>query len=208
MKIGKGGHDTRNEGALEHACVQAGRGESVRALWIIEKGFHDSGFWLIMSPIMKKQAAHIDGALGDAPDDVFESIHAIMHLHRSRQYRELRDSAQVLTHMENKVLGFFARSPGATQSDLVAHSGRDKAQLARLIRGLRDKGLLEAQVDEADRRSTRLKLTSEGHAVHKALHRRGARLSRIAVAGLSDEECRILVSLLHRVRSNLAAEPE
>jgi hypothetical protein len=36
--------------------------------------------------------------------------------------------------MEGKVLGFFARHPGATQRDLAQHSGRDKAQLARLIK--------------------------------------------------------------------------
>lgn len=140
--------------------------------------------------------------------DVFESIHTVMHLYRSRQYRDLRGGPHELTHMENKVLGFFTRHPGATQSDLVAHSRRDKAQLTRLIRGLRDKGLLEARVDEADRRSTRLQPTAEGEAVHKGAHKQGVRLSRVAVRGLSDDECRQLVALLHRVRANLEAEPE
>jgi hypothetical protein len=34
--------------------------------------------------------------------------------------------------MEGKVLGFFARHPGATQRDLAQHSGRDKAAVATL----------------------------------------------------------------------------
>lgn len=140
--------------------------------------------------------------------EVFESIHTVMHLYRSRQYRELRDGPHELTHMENKVLGFFVQHPGATQSDLVAHSRRDKAQLARLIRGLRDKDLLEARVDEADRRNTHLQPTPQGEAIHKSIHKQGARLSRVAVKGLSDEECRQLVALLHRVQANLEAEPE
>jgi hypothetical protein len=67
-------------------------------------------------------------------DDVLECMHAIMHLYRSTQHRSLRDGPNDLAHMEVKALGFFARHPGATQSELVAHSGRDKAQVARQIR--------------------------------------------------------------------------
>jgi DNA-binding MarR family transcriptional regulator len=141
-------------------------------------------------------------------DEVFEAIHGVMHLYRSHQYRAMRDGSHELTHMENKVLGFFARHPDATQSDLVAHSGRDKAQLTRLIRGLRDKGLLDARVDEADRRSTRLQLTAEGEAIHADARQQAALLSSTAVAGLSKEECRQLVALLAKVRDNLDSEAE
>jgi DNA-binding MarR family transcriptional regulator len=157
---------------------------------------------------MRKQVDAVNQTPAKATEDVLESIHAIMHVYRSRQHRALRDGPHDLTHMEDKVLGFFARHPGATQSDLVAHSGRDKAQLTRLIHGLRSKGLLEARVDEHDRRSTHLQLTPEGKAIHKNLHKQGARLSNTAVKGLSEEERRLLVSLLDRVRSNLETEPD
>ena len=136
---------------------------------------------------------------------VFESIHTIMHLYRARQYRALRDDPHDLTHLEGKVLGYFARNPGATQSDLIAHSGRDKAQLARLIRTLRDKGLLEAAVDEDDRRVTRLHVTADGKAISRSLHKSGERLAQVAVAGLAEEERRQLLALLEKVRTNLDA---
>jgi DNA-binding MarR family transcriptional regulator len=136
-------------------------------------------------------------------EDVFESIHSVMHRYRAQQYRELRDGPSDLTHMEHKVLGFFARHPQATQSDLVAHSGRDKAQLARLIRGLRDKGLLDGQADSEDRRSIRLQLTAAGEVAHQSLDSRGQRLSAVAVAGLSEDECRQLLALLGRIDHNL-----
>ncbi|MCC6076537.1 MarR family winged helix-turn-helix transcriptional regulator [Pseudomonas sp. GCM10022188] len=139
-------------------------------------------------------------------EDVFESIHSVMHRYRAQQYRELRDGPSDLTHMEHKVLGFFARHPQATQSDLVEHSGRDKAQLARLIRGLRDKGLLDGQSDPADRRSIRLQLTAAGEAMHQSLAARGQRLSAVAVAGLSEEECHQLLALLDRIDHNLQPE--
>jgi DNA-binding MarR family transcriptional regulator len=144
----------------------------------------------------------------DIADEVFEIMHTIVHLYRARQYHELRDGPHDITHMEARVLGFFARYPRATLSDLVAYSGRDKAQLTRLIHGLRDKGLLDAQTDAADRRSIRLHLTTDGKAVYKRLHQRGSRLSKVAVADLSQQEYSSLVSLLQRVRSNLEDETE
>lgn len=143
-----------------------------------------------------------------APDDVFETMHAIMHLYRAAQHRSLRDGHKDLAHMEVKALGFFARHPGATQSDLVAHSGRDKAQVARQIRALREQGLLEAREDQQDRRSSHLFLSQEGEAVHKALHSKDAYLKEHAMAGLADQEKALLLDLLARVRDKLQALPD
>ena len=75
---------------------------------------------------------------GPLADDVFASIHTIMHLFRAEQYRVLRKGGHDLTHMEGKILGFFIRHPGATLRDLVAHLKQDKGQLARLIRSLKN----------------------------------------------------------------------
>jgi DNA-binding MarR family transcriptional regulator len=137
--------------------------------------------------------------------EVLERVHAIMHLYRSAQQRSLRAGPHDLAHMEIKVLGFFARRPGATQSDLAAHSGRDKAQLARLIRGLRDRGLLDATADETDKRSTRLALSEAGKAMFAALHRHDGALAETALEGISETERAALLDLLERVRANLDA---
>lgn len=143
----------------------------------------------------------------DVPgDDVLEAIHAVMHLVRSRQYQLADGNHHELTHMDGKVLGYFARHPGATQSDLAADSKRDKGQLARLIGGLKERGLLEAKHDESDRRNLRLTLTAAGRAVQQNLLRRRLRLSDVAVTGLSDVERRQLLALLDRVRTNLSDE--
>jgi DNA-binding MarR family transcriptional regulator len=137
--------------------------------------------------------------------EVLERVHAIMHLYRSAQQRSLRAGPHDLAHMEIKVLGFFARRPGATQSDLAAHSGRDKAQLARLIRGLRDRGLLDATADETDKRSTRLALSEAGKAMFAALHRHDGALAETALEGIAEAERATLLDLLERVRANLEA---
>jgi hypothetical protein len=44
----------------------------------------------------------------DAPDEVCEAIHTIMHLFRTEQYRTQRDGPYDLTHMEGKILAFVA----------------------------------------------------------------------------------------------------
>lgn len=148
---------------------------------------------------------HTGPGSGERPEDVLELVHAVMHLYRARQYRVLREGPHDLTHMEGKVLGFFARHPGATLSELVAHTGRDKGQLARLVGGLKERGLLEARTDEADRRSVRLALSAEGQGVHQALRRQSNRLSAAAVAGLSLDERQQLLALLHKLHAQLDA---
>jgi DNA-binding MarR family transcriptional regulator len=141
-------------------------------------------------------------------EQVFDAIHSVMHLYRARQLRGLRDNPHELTHMEYKALGFFSRHPGATQGDLVAHSGRDKAQLARLLKSLRDKDLLDAQPDPADRRSARLSLSAQGLKVFQHLNALGQQTSSVAVAGMSAEQLTQLQALLQHIRQNLEAQPE
>lgn len=143
---------------------------------------------------------------GTSASAVFEAIHSIMHQYRVLQYRALRDGLHDVTHMESKALAYFAHHPGATQSDLMAHSGRDKAQLARLVRGLRDKGLLDAVVDEADRRSTRLHVTEAGKAISRSVQKSGEQLAQVAAAGLDEAERRQLLALLDKVRVTLDAQ--
>ena len=137
------------------------------------------------------------------PEDVFEAIHTVMHRYRASQYRGLRDGPHDLTHMDGKVLGYFAQHPGATQKDLALHSGRDKGQLARLIGGLRERGLLDARPDEADRRNVLLQLTPAGRNVHQALARQARQLAAQGVATLDAADRGRLLRLLRKVDANL-----
>jgi len=141
----------------------------------------------------------------DIPADeaVLELVHAVMHQFRAQQYRALEGATDGVTHMEGKVLGFFARHAGATQSDLAQHSGRDKAQLARLIKGLRERGLLHAEADDADRRNVHLQLTDAGQTMLRTLRAQGRKLEARAVAGLSADQRRQLAELLLHVKRNL-----
>jgi DNA-binding MarR family transcriptional regulator len=145
-----------------------------------------------------------DAPGGDAAAEaVLELVHAVMHQFRSLQYQALRDGPIAITHMESKVMGYFARHPDATLSDLAQHSGRDKAQLARLVKGLRERALLLARTDATDRRNVHLHLSDEGHAVQRMLRDEARRVSARAVVGLDSQEQAELVALLQRVNANL-----
>lgn len=142
--------------------------------------------------------------MGISPDsDVLEAMHAVVHAFRSKLLRGEVDQPRDLSPMEGKALGYFARHPGATQSDLATHAGRDRGQVARLIGGLKDKGLLLAMPDEADRRVWRLSLSKEAQALHKLMQQRQKALVSVATHGMSEREVQLLMGLLQRVRENL-----
>ena len=159
-----------------------------------------------MSTIMSKQVDNVNRKALPPAEEAFELIHAIMHLHRSQQLRSLDDEPSELTHMEGKALAYIARHPGASQSELVLRSRRDKAQIARLIGNLRERGLLETRVDEQDRRSQRLQLTASGQCLHETQQERGRKLARQGMSRLSTEESRLLVYLLQKVEQSLRAD--
>ena len=156
-----------------------------------------------MSAIMRKSIDIVNHRVG-AGDAVLELVHGVMHSVRSEQYQVLRHGPHDITHMEAKVLGFFGRHPGGTQSELAQHSGRDKAQLARLIKGLRERGLLDGQPDATDRRNLRLALTAEGQAVQKALAQQLRRLGSRVAAAFNATELAQLQALLQRLQERLA----
>lgn len=138
---------------------------------------------------------------------MLDLVHTVMHLVRSQQYRALRGGGHELTHMESKVLGYVARHPQATQRDMAHATGRDKAQLARLIKGLRERGLLDSQPDPKDRRNQRLSLTADGRSILRKLRQQSARVASRAVAALEPAEVEQLAALLRQMRANLEANP-
>ncbi|MEO7940768.1 MAG: MarR family transcriptional regulator [Burkholderiaceae bacterium] len=143
-------------------------------------------------------------AADPTPEDVFEAIHTVMHLVRGQHHREQSDGADALTRMDGKVLSFFARNAGATQKDLATHSGRDKGQLARLIAGLRERGLLEGHPDADDGRNICLHLTDQGRLAQRQMQRQSRRAYERAAQSLTGEERRQLVRLLGKIGEGLA----
>jgi DNA-binding MarR family transcriptional regulator len=115
-------------------------------------------------------------------ESVFEQMHEIMFLFRSLLQQRLREDGGDIPGMAVKVLGFFARHPGCTQMELVQHSGRDKGQVARLVKDLTGRGLL-ARGDATPGRRRGLELTEQGLVMHRRLQRQRSQLANKLIAG-------------------------
>ena len=99
--------------------------------------------------------------------DVFEELHELMHLFRDRMMAASQTVSD-LTFNEMRVLMRTGRHPGLTQKDLVAHSHTDKAQMARTLSQLQDKGWLARTASEQDKRVRCLQLSAKGQALFEA----------------------------------------
>jgi len=138
-------------------------------------------------------------------EEVFELMHELMHLYRGQHAREAPATPHGITHMEMKTLGYFKHHPGATASDLAAHTGRDKSQLARLIAGLRERGLLEMHVSETDRRNLHLHCTDAALQALRSMRQQSRKLATAGMKDLSVAEREELQRLLTKLRDRLQA---
>ncbi len=139
-------------------------------------------------------------------EDVLDSLHALMHSYRACLFRALRDSSYGITPMDARVLHHIDRHPGSTQSDLVAHSGKDKGQVARLITGLRKRELIKVQVDDKDRRSLHLYLTEAGRHIQAEILEQRLEINRTVMQKLNATECKSMLDLVEKLRSGIDSE--
>jgi DNA-binding MarR family transcriptional regulator len=141
------------------------------------------------------------------PDqEVLDLLNAVIHGVKAHMQRVLREDSDPITPMEMRALNWFARHPGSTQGELVQHSGRDKAQIARTISQLLEREMLARTEDEADRRCHRLSLTERGASVHKKVQKHRRQLDARLVQGFAAGERAQAVALLQRMQDNLLKE--
>ena len=132
-------------------------------------------------------------------DELLEVLHALMHRFKRHMHQALREQDGGIGAMEARALGFFARHPGSSASALVAHSGRDKAQIARLLQQLLDRGLLAREADPADGRRQQLALTDSGRAAQQVTALQRQRFASQMTSGLDAAEQAQLLALLRRL---------
>lgn len=95
------------------------------------------------------------------------------------------------------------QQPGAPQQALVQALGRDKGQMARLIRDLEDHGLLTRSTDERDRRVWRLYLTPEGATRGAWFSALEAQVAQDLMGHLSADDSEVVVRVLQSVQAKL-----
>lgn len=110
-----------------------------------------------------------------------------------------------LTHAQWMPLYKLSRQNIVTAAELARGMGLDAGATTRLLDRLEDKGLLQRERSEADRRVVNLSLTRDGKQAAKAIPEALSRVHNGALADFTPEEWETLKSLLRRMLSNLQA---
>lgn len=116
----------------------------------------------------------------------------------------MQDQAeQGLGPLHLRALCLCLRNPGCTQQQVVQSMGRDKGQVARLIRELEGRHFLVRTPDERDRRVWRLVVTPEGEEKCQWFSAIEAQLATDLFGGLGAPACEQLEQLLNELRARI-----
>ncbi|NIF83279.1 MarR family transcriptional regulator [Comamonas sp. Tr-654] len=130
--------------------------------------------------------------------DVFEVLHDLLHLFRARLLESLEAVQPGLTFNEFRILMHTGRHPGITQKELVEHSHTDKAQMARTLAQLQDKGWLERSASEADKRVRCLQLSARGQQLFDQLRHRREQIATELLSAMPAAQQALLQELLRQ----------
>ncbi|WP_167377996.1 MarR family winged helix-turn-helix transcriptional regulator [Rhizobium gallicum] len=138
-------------------------------------------------------------------DDIIELLSEL-----SRQFRtELRHASEVggrqPTPFQNEILAYIGRNPGLGVLALADLSGRDKAQVTRILAELEALDLVTRERSTLDRRSTKLKLTGAGEEIFQQVLRKRRVLASSVLEQLTSEERAMLRNMLRKMRSGLSS---
>ncbi|MDN5782386.1 MAG: MarR family transcriptional regulator [Luteimonas sp.] len=106
--------------------------------------------------------------MADSQDiEILNYVNAISHQATAGMQRRLREAGLGLVAMEARTLRYIVRHPGCTQTDIVRESGRDKAQIARVVKVLLERGDIHRITNAAGERRQPLNATRKGQGVHR-----------------------------------------
>src|SRR5262249_29708618 len=104
-----------------------------------------------------------------------------------------------LTPAHSGILWMLGRSGGLSHRQLAAAIKIHPSRLVAILDELEDRGLVERQPHARDRRLYALHLTKKGEAIFDKLKRTADEHRKLICAGLSEEECEQLNTLLQRI---------
>ncbi len=113
------------------------------------------------------------------------------------------DEPTGLAPMHLRVLQLCTRQPGLTQQALVRSTGRDKGQIAHLVKDLCDQGMLERIASLEDKRSHALAATPTGLQACQRFEDLGAILGRQLFLGWKEKDVANFILTVEELRTRL-----
>lgn len=100
---------------------------------------------------------------------------------------------------EWRVIAVLGRFPGITASEVVRRTAMDKVAISRTVRRLLEKGLLEREDNDDDRRSKKLFLSRQGERIYRRVAPAAVAFEARLLEVLSESEQATLARLLDKL---------
>lgn len=107
-----------------------------------------------------------------------------------------------LSPQQWSVLNRLGELDGIPQKELAERTFKDPPTIARILDRLAERGLIGRRENPDDRRAFLVDLTDAGRELRALLLPVAAKMNEDAASGLSEDESRLLLSLLNRVQRN------
>lgn len=111
-----------------------------------------------------------------------------------------------LNAMHVRCLHVIADTPDCTANCIVKKMGRDKAQIARLVKDMIEKGWLEKTPSSEDKRSYILTLSESGRALQQKISVIEKDLEKTLLTGLTEKDVAEFQRIAEKMLANLAKE--
>ena len=136
-------------------------------------------------------------------NELIDLLRTVSNGFRIRMQDRIAASGSGLTAFQMRLVNAVGRSEGISQMELGSLMDRDKAQIARAVKGLEARGLLTRSASESDWRTKSVALTQEGRDLHARLNEMRSELAAKALGGLSATEKHTLHSCLQKIDAAL-----
>lgn len=125
---------------------------------------------------------------------------------RMSQLLTIRFQPDDITTEQWTVLTRLAEQDGISQKELARRAEKDQTNMTRILDQLERKGLIERKANAADRRSFLAFITAKGRSLNEKLVPVEQEVIGSVMAGLTEEELRILRTALRHVadKANLS----
>ena len=138
---------------------------------------------------------------------LLDQLNNIIYAAAARLRADMDAAGIALAPLEAVALSYLQNNPGATQAEFVQYIGRDKAQVARIIKPVIERGLVVALPDEQDRRLNRLWLTQAGQSLHRRASKIRAGLAERMLEDFDPAKRAKLGRMLDRIAGRLGSAP-
>ena len=134
-------------------------------------------------------------------------VHKLSRALRNAVSSEVQKRGSPLSDEQGRLLGFMSRCSGEKgfvyQKDIETHFGVRRSSVASILANLERGGFITRESDNEDTRKKRVYMTDKGKAEIAIVHSVICDSESVLVEGMTEDEQKMLISLLSRAISNI-----